>query len=66
LQIRRVPEIVVTDALIEEGEMVNCPLKNDKYTGECQYCTERTDCMLQDIMQKLEQLTLAVAEKKSS
>jgi len=46
--------------------MVNCPSKNAQYTGNCEYCNERTDCMLHDIFQKLQELTLAVAKKETA
>ncbi len=45
--------------------MINCPMKNDTYTGYCDGCNERTDCMLRDILLKLKDLELKLAQMKT-
>ena len=46
--------------------MLNCPTKNDNFNGNCEYCVEKTDCMLRDVMQKLQELNKTVAQIKSA
>ena len=41
-----------------------CPLKDPNYEGNCETCSFKIDCMLKDILQKLQGLELAVAEMK--
>jgi hypothetical protein len=46
--------------------MLNCPAKNETYSGNCEYCTEKTDCMIRDVIQKLQDLTKTVNQMKAS
>ncbi len=46
--------------------MLNCPSKTDAYNGNCESCIEKTDCMLRDIMQKLQELSNTVAQMKAA
>lgn len=45
--------------------MVTCPSKNETYNGNCEFCNERTDCMLRDILRKLQDLETTVAQVKA-
>jgi hypothetical protein len=45
--------------------MMTCPLKDNNYVGNCEFCNERMDCMMREIMQKLESLETTVAQMKS-
>lgn len=44
--------------------MLNCPMKDKNYLGNCEYCSERTDCMIREMMERLATLEAAVATKK--
>jgi hypothetical protein len=46
--------------------MINCPMRNDSYTGYCDGCNERMDCMLREILLKLKELELKVAQTKTA
>jgi len=45
--------------------MVICPLKDKNYIGNCEQCTNREYCMLNEIMEKLHKLEDEIAEIKS-
>ncbi len=40
-------------------------MKEKNYVGNCEYCAEKTDCMMREIMQKLATLEATVAQMKS-
>jgi len=42
--------------------MTNCPLKEGCFPGNCKFCDQRMDCILLTILQKLDQLEIALAE----
>ncbi len=42
--------------------MINCPIKESCYPGNCQFCDQRMDCILLAILQKLEKLEVALSE----
>jgi len=46
--------------------MMNCPLNNNTYTGNCENCNERVDCMLRDIMHKMETMETTIAQLKAT
>jgi hypothetical protein len=45
--------------------MKNCSLKDKDYLGNCEFCNERTYCMLRDIMEKLQDLEFKIARMKA-
>lgn len=45
--------------------MVNCPMKTQDYDGNCVSCNGRTDCMLQEALQKLRELEEVVGKMKA-
>lgn len=45
--------------------MLTCPHRNETYNGNCEFCNERSDCMLRDIMQKLQELETTVKQMKA-
>jgi hypothetical protein len=45
--------------------MMTCPLKDKNYNGNCEFCNERVDCMLRDILQKMADLEATVAGMKT-
>jgi len=45
--------------------MMTCPSNNKTYTGNCEFCNERVDCMLRDIMQKLQTVETTLAQMKA-
>ncbi len=45
--------------------MTECTLKDASYQGNCEFCSQRVDCMLSDILQKLKNLETVVAEKRT-
>jgi hypothetical protein len=46
--------------------MQNCPAKNEAYNGNCEYCNEKMDCMLRDMMQKIQELNNTIAQMKAA
>ncbi len=40
-------------------------MKDKNYLGNCEFCNERTDCMMREIMQKLQSLEAEVAQIKA-
>ncbi len=44
--------------------MVNCPMKTENFSGNCECCNEKVPCMLKDILEQLHQLQSTVAEMK--
>ena len=45
--------------------MMECTLKDASYQGNCEFCNQKVDCMLSDILQKLKNLEAAAAERKA-
>lgn len=41
--------------------MVTCPMKDENYNGYCETCNERTNCMLQEVLQRLRELEEVMA-----
>ena len=39
-----------------EARMVTCPMKDENYKGYCEGCSERTNCMLQEVLKRLREL----------
>jgi hypothetical protein len=40
--------------------MSTCPLNNGCSLGNCEFCSQKTDCILMAILQKVERLKLAM------
>ena len=40
--------------------MIICPMKNKEYNGYCESCSERTNCMLQEVLERLRELEEAI------
>jgi hypothetical protein len=45
--------------------MVNCPLKDSKFNGNCEGCNNRAYCMLSEIMEKLHTLEATIARMEA-
>ncbi len=43
-----------------EARMVTCPMKDKNYNGYCENCSERTSCMLQEVLERLRELEEAI------
>ncbi len=41
--------------------MMTCPSNDKTYTGNCESCNERVDCMLRDMMQKMQTMETTIA-----
>lgn len=46
--------------------MVNCPLKEKNYNGNCEGCEKRAYCMMSEIIEKLNSLEMKVARVEGS
>ena len=42
--------------------MASCDLKDKIYNGNCDLCSEREYCLLQEILEKLNQLEISIDE----
>ncbi len=45
--------------------MVNCPLKDELYSGNCEGFTNRTFCMMSEILERLQSLEATIARMKA-
>jgi hypothetical protein len=45
--------------------MVNCPLKDKQYNGNCEQCNNREYCMLSEIMERIQTLESVVARMEA-
>lgn len=43
--------------------MTKCGLNDGSYTGACESCGQRLDCMLTEIMRKLQKLEATIPQK---
>jgi hypothetical protein len=44
--------------------MVKCPAKTENYSGNCENCNEKPDCMMRDILTQLAQLQQEITKIK--
>ncbi len=46
--------------------MVNCPLKDKAYSGNCEGCTNRSFCMMSEIIERLRSVETELAHLKAA